>query len=446
MGVCKRPHSNPLSSMSIRSAFIRTSAVALLALGACNDASMPASAPKSPMPPGAIGTIVGTINGDSMTATFTPVVGGPSRSGDVISPAIYGNQGVTVTVKGTVLSQTFYPPDSVVWQVRINLRNLLTNAIGTNYAGSTPLDSAGVFAFFLSNPTITLPAGCGCTVSIDNPAGVGNFTTPGQHYFWYNSIPTAVQGAPGTDTTANEIWIFKANKSIAHAFIFVLMVDAMWAPPGETSWTVMYNGLTDSLPFTLAEPRWKGAHFQNIVGNPRATVTWSPTGLVIASSNNNRDTAVTRHDSLGTLPAVMDVTLNQTAAGNARVAAVFGFVEPGGAGRRYMVAGLKGKTLGFAVMDSTTGIWTDTLATLPFDNTKPHTIRIRKIVVPSPQAELCLDGNIAVILPYASFPVTPARLNGESAFFGLQGRGGGASVTYTSVTYTIGNDGGGCLP
>jgi hypothetical protein len=37
-------------------------------------------------------------------------------------------------------------------------------------------------------------------------------------------------------------------------------------------------------------------------------------------------------------------------------------------------------------------------------------------------------------------------MNNMSVFFGIQGRGGaGLNVLYKSITYVIGNDGGGCL-
>jgi hypothetical protein len=429
--------------MSTRFAFIWAGAVTLLAAGGCNEASTPSAPPMPPVPPGAVGVIVGKISGDSISATFTPAGSDMSANG-ALSPAIYGSQGVNVTVTGVVDSQVFYAPDSTKWFTHVRLRNLLTNKIGTNYAGATPKDSAGVFAFFLQNPQITLPAGCGCTVTISNPAGVENFTTPGQSYFWYNSIPTAVQGLPGSDTTANAVWIFKANKSIAHAFIFVLEVSAMWPPPAENTWTVKYDGTTDSLPFSKAEPRWAPNHFQNAhIGT--AAVTWTATGLDFTSAANNRDTIMTRFDSLGTGSAYMDVIVNVQTGANNRVAAVFGFVEPLGGNRKYVAAALTKNRLTFGQMDSTTGNWS-VLGLGAFTATGEDTIRIRKISGTTPQVQICLNGNVALNLNATALIPTSSRMNNMSVFFGIQGRGGaGLNVLYKSITYVIGNDGGGCL-
>jgi hypothetical protein len=430
--------------MTTRSAFFWAGAITLLAASGCNEASTPSSPPPiPPVPPGALGVIVGRISGDTITASFTPA-GNSMYANGTLSPAIYGNQGVTVTVTGVVDSQVFYAPDSTKWFTHVKLRNLLTNKIGTNYAGATPLDSSGVFAFFLQNPQITLPAGCGCTVTMSNAAGVENFTAPGQSYFWYNSIPTAVQGAPGTDTTASTVWIFKANKSIAHAFIFVLEVSTMWPPPAEATWTVKYDGTTDSLPFSKAEPRWKPNHFQNAhVGT--AVVTWNATGLDFTSAANNRDTIMTRFDSLGTGSAYMDVIVNVQTGANNRVAAVFGFVEPGGSNRKYVAAALTKNKLSFGQMDSTTGTWTQ-LGLGSFTATGQDTIRIRKISGTTPQVQICLNGNVALNLNANQLIPTSSRMAGMSVFFGIQGRAGsGLNVLYKSINYVIGNDGGGCL-
>jgi hypothetical protein len=60
--------------------------------------------------------------------------------------------------------------------------------------------------------------------------------------------------------------------------------------------------------------------------------------------------------------------------------------------------------------------------------------------------QICLNGNVALNLNATALIPTSSRMNNMSVFFGIQGRGGaGLNVLYKSITYVIGNDGGGCL-
>jgi hypothetical protein len=422
-----------------RSALFPVLALSLLALSACSDSDSAMLSAPPPPPFRPLGTIFGRVEGSKVTMDFVPAGGLVTTSGNV-SPAIYGSGG-TVAIAGVVDSQPVYVVgDSTKWFIKVHMRNLLTNKIGTNYPG-TPTDSAGVFLFFTSNPAISLPAGCGCTVTIKNPAGVGNFTAPTQSYYWYNSIPTAVQGSPGTDTTANQVWVFKANKAIAHAFFFTLEVSAMWPPPAEGTWSVAYNGLTDSLPLTLAEPRWRGGHFR---GGGGATVTWSASGLLMAANGNTRDTVMFRRDSLGTMAAYMDVTFTINSGAPGRTVAAFGFSEPVGGGRKLFAVEATANRISFGQI-SAGGVWSQLGLTSTSLSAGPHVVRLRKVAGAVPQMEICLDGTLAIIRAYANLQTAPALLTGISEFFAVQGRNGGASVTYTSVAYTVGSDASGCL-
>jgi hypothetical protein len=438
--------------MSTHSAVIRTSAVALLVVVGCQDAGHVASAPPKPpvSPSRASGMLVGHIEGSTMTATYSPVGVTPSFSG-AASPELYGNQGTTINVKGKVISQVTNPvTHTTLWHVSISLHNLLTYPIGANYSQLTaaPLDTMGVFAYFKVNPVVTLPAGCHCNVTVVNAMGSKNFDAPSQKYFWYRASPRKAGAPLGTDSTAWADWQFQSTPSgvsftdTAHAFTFVLMISAAWPPTLETSgsWTVNYDGTNDSLPNTQAEPRWRPGHFQ---GNAGSTVTWSAGGLVFVSNAANRDTVLSRQDSLGPMSAEMDVSVNVTAGGNNRIAAVFGFIEPSG-GKQFTV-GVTGNKLMFDTIATSTfggqtkGVWSLLTGSTTIGANGAHLIRIRKIG--TTRMEMCVDHGTPQTRTYAQLQGTTALLGGMTTFFGIQGRNlgaGGASVTYTSVVYTIG--------
>ena len=301
--------------MLSRSPLMFGAAFALLAISACSEDPAPSVAPQIPMPPGTLGTLVGTIDGTDLTATFTPN-GAITSDGRAVSPAIYGNQGTTVTVFGKVDSVKNFGANSDSFYVRVALRNLLTHAIGTNYQKAAPPDTLGVFAFFPNppgSPVVTKPSPCvGCTATVSKAMGTANFVGSTEKYYWYRNIPTAKQPSPGTDTTRNNPqWVFITNGTgVTHvrAFTFVVMISAAWPPPSESQWTVNYVGTIDSEPDLRAEPRWKRVNYRMQLGGE----VWTVLGLVLAGQNQNSDNWVTRQDSLGPMSAAMDVTVRLT--------------------------------------------------------------------------------------------------------------------------------------
>ena len=411
---------------------------------ACSDRAV--SAPPPPNVPGKpVGMLIGTVNGDSLSSTFFPA-SGDLTTAEGLSAAIYGGT-TTVNVFGT--NTVFKVQGGVrIWTFNVAMRNLLSYAIGSNYTSAAPLDTSGVFIFFTQTPVVTAPNPCsGCAVNVTNYMGTRNFTAPGQQYFWYRSRPTAMQGTIGTDTTADDAWTFQTTSFTApdtvHSFTFVLLVSAMWPPPNETSWQVVYDGLKDSLPEKAAEPIWQA---QSLQGNP-ARETWSPlSGVSINAQNKQKDLDFTRRDSLGDMSAYMDVSTAVTQGTSGELASVFGFVEP--AGGRALMVGVTPSTVQFAAIDS---LGTDA----SFNQWFPLTgsgivaasglVNYRLLKYARDSVVLCANGARVLELPYASFqPVSSNLPAGISTFFGAQSISKKAIGVFTFVSYTIGTFGTGC--
>ena len=433
--------------MPKRFALIPLTALALLALAACQDGQF--SAPKTSPPggpSGVLGMLQGTVDGNTMTTTFIPLGNSPAVDGN-FSPAIYGNQGSTVSVSGVVDSLHDVANVSRTWFLHVRIRNLLGYPIGSNWNAAASPDTTGVFVFFSSLPVVTLPSPCsGCTVNVNNPAGSANFTVPGQKYFWYKNRPTAVQGSPGTDTTDYIVWQFKTTSftapDTAHAFTFVLLVSAEWPPPNETTWSTKYDGTNDSLPDTQAEPRWR--KFAALFAPTLGSEVWTAgTELVLTAGNNSTSIYQDRRDSLGLMSAVMDAKVRVPTVAAGEIQAVFGVAEPLLAGGRQAFIGVASDRVSFVNFSDFTGQWSANGGTFALDGTTYHSYRLRKIGTAS--AALCVDGvATGLTRTYAQLQGTTFTFFLSSTAFGMDGRVGGAESRWTSVLYTIGSDGGGC--
>jgi hypothetical protein len=406
-----------------------------------------------PLPPGTLGTLVGTVDGTDLTATFTPS-GATTSDGRAISPAIYGNQGVTVTVFGKVDSVKNFGANSDSFYVRVALRNLLAFPIGTNYKAVSPPDTLGVFAFFPNppvSPVVTKPSPCvGCTATVANANGTANFIGLNEKYFWYRSKPTAKQPSPGTDTTRNTPqWVFigkGTGSTRVTAFTFRVELSAAWPPPNENQWTVNYVGTNDSLPDTKAEPRWKRVNYRTTLG----TESWTAAGLVLNAQNRNDDNFLTRHDSLGPMSAEMDVKVQLTKNFPGLVQGVFGLVE-GPAPAKMIAVAVMSDGVGWADTTVGTAIWVQNVGAPIAVNmlTAAHTIHLRKYGQDS--AVACVDGVRLVKrlwnsdVPLPRLQPTAGRLNAVTTFFGIQGSIAGAvASTWTSAVFTLGSSAAPC--
>jgi hypothetical protein len=409
-------------------------AAAVAAALACSDA--PAVAPTHPpMPPGArIGSLVGTVDDATGTVTFTPLAASANSYG-ATDPAIYGNQNVTISVHSTSFSiDSVTTPGTKVWSIGVGLRNLLAYPIGSNQNATPPADSTGIYVFFSTLPIVTLPSGCGCTVTVTNGMGTAAFTSPTpQPYFWYRNRLKKAGTAGGLDTTINNpVWKF-TGQSTVHAFTFVVLISSAWPPPFQTQWVVSYNGTTDSLIDTQAEPRWPLDGFTG--GGSEA---WSPSGLALTAAAGT-DVYPIRNDSLSaTGSAIFDAALKVSNANNGVPESFFGFFVP----KVYLV-GVAQDKVGFLTLTGPPYIWVFTGPTYTFpaaNGTALHSYRLRKFAGDS--VVLCVDG--ARVLGATAASLGGSGVVGAIEAFGTAGQSGSAAATWTFASYTIGSAGSGC--
>lgn len=424
-----------IPQLFIRRRSIRFLAAATLAAAlACHD--VPAVAPTHPStPPGTpSGTVVGTVDDATGTVTFTPLATSASSDG-AADPAIYGSQNTTINVHSTSFSiDSVTTPGTKVWSIGVGLRNLLAYPVGSNQNATAAADSTGVFVFFSTLPIVTLPSGCGCSVTVKNAMGAASFTTPApQPYFWYANRLKKAGTAGGTDSTVNNpVWKF-TGQSTVHAFTFVLLISAAWPPPNETQWVVSYNGTTDSLIDTKASPPWKLDGFTG--GGSEA---WSASGLALTAPAG-KDLYPIRNDSLSaTGSAIFDATLSLSNANNGVPESFFGFFVP----KVYLVGVAKDK-VGFLTLTGPPYVWAFTGPTYSFpgpNGTTPHSYRLRKFAADS--VVLCVDG--ARVLAATAASLGGSGVNGAIEAFGTAGQSGPAAATWTFASYTIGSAGTGC--
>jgi hypothetical protein len=441
--------------MKLRSAPIAFAVFALLAATACNDGLTPVNPPGHPAP---LGIIRGTVSGDSMTAEFIPF-GSMGGSNSAVSPSIYGGPS-TIAVSGTFVNFTF-GVGTRTWTFNVHMRNLLSYPIGSNYASSNPAppDTSGVFVGFTTQPFISQSTPCsGCTITVSNYGGLANFTSPSQPYFWYKSRPTAVQGAPGTDTTSNVQWKFTGTfkplpGDTVHGFTFALMVNAAWSPPNDTTVAFAYDATIDSLPDQFAKPRYKPPFAQlknlTVVGSE----TWNPgVDLLLTANANNKAIYLGRDDSTDqSKRSAVELTarLQNAIGGNpVPLQAVFGLTVPGATGRQALV-GIYQDHIAFVSLNVNNGQWSDIPGTIwptfpvTFDGTISHRYRIRKFGVLD--YHLCVDGTEQVAVTPGQLDLTTADFAKTTVVFGALGDNNGTvNVHVTGFQYFLGTDGGGC--
>ena len=253
--------------------------------------------------------------------------------------------------------------------------------------------------------------------------------------------PWRYHGSDQTDSSSKH-WTFTstptAGTDTAHAFTFVLLVNAAWPPGNDTSWSVNYNGTRDSLTQTQAEPRWKGVNFLSQPGSE----TWAPTGLTVSAGNANQEFYLKRNDFLGSDSAEMDAEVQITHQSNSEIQGVFGLVE-GPSPLKQVAVDIAPTRVGFVDFQPGTNDWVFVGTTFNVNMVAAkHILRIRK----NGQTDviLCVDGAAQLIRPYSGAPlplqVTDAKFNAITTFFGsIGGNGGAANTNWTSVIYVLGN-------
>jgi hypothetical protein len=435
-------------SLSNRS-MLRTTLVAALVIagGACSDQSITSSVKPAPVPPtvnaNQAGMLRGTVREDGTVVleSLDPSiqVGDSNASG-----AIYGNQNVTakVTTSGFALTNN---GTTKTWTFKLAVHNLLPYAVGSVDGGSaTPYDTVGMFVFFPSAPTVVSPTACGCTVTIANTQGSGNFTAPNQPYYWYHDL-LAAKGLAGDSTKNNPTWTFSAPSRV-NSFRFFVILSSPW-PRGkqtqDTAWSVAYNPSSDSLPDVNASPRWK-----RIGLNYGGSYSSASSGLTMNVNHFNGgggggdDMFFFRSDNLGRAEnAYIESRLTLSNSGGSKPVMILALADS----VKFVGLGIGNGKIGFATFNQTSLTWEWTAgATLTMTTNVAHTYRVGKFGATT--ATVYIDGiekfSAANSLLPDNFMPTYSLLVGPqaahlSSFFGPTAQDASAKVVVSYVNYAI---------
>jgi hypothetical protein len=217
---------------------------------ACAEAPTGASAPSTPIgpAPSSVVSLRGTVDLDRGTLEFAPV--GPNTLPG-FAPAIYGDQGVNMRLYNSPVALDS-STSTWRWTANVGVRNMRSHPIGDEEASGAPVDTMGVFVFFVQEPVVAQPC-AGCFARIANFHGTMSFDAPQRKYFhWADRLGEI--GSPLGDTTRERrTWTFETSAGV-RAFSFTVLVSAAWPAPYENRWRIEYTA--DVLPSTSA-PAWK---------------------------------------------------------------------------------------------------------------------------------------------------------------------------------------------
>jgi hypothetical protein len=381
-----------------------------------------------------LGTMRATVDVVAGTMTFEPITTHGSLGGaNVISAAIYGNQGVTVRIYNSpvVTAPSATNPAKKTFTANVGIRNLLSYPVGDEEAGATPADTMGLDVFMGTGPTVTATSSeCAvtCSVTVKNADGARAFNAPNQLYWHYHDRLGAA--GSGTDTThARKVWSFEADTQVTN-FSFSVVVNAPWPAPFETRWKIDFPA--DSAPESAAASIW-----QQVVAGAGGTVTvGSPSaGMMTVTTNKKAAQAFARYDSLAsTTSAYMEVRAKRNDGASTKPEeVVFGLADD----TKFIAIGMTASRVGFL-----TSAYIYSGTTYAVNATAFHTYQIRKFGADSVQ--LLIDGTRVGSRTYASLPNTAAGA-GSAFFFGGPGaifdapkNVADVSMTWDYVTYEIG--------
>lgn len=416
----------------------------IIAASACSEPSITSSAKPAPEPPSVnanqVGMLRGTVREDGtiLLENVDPSI----QVGDTnTSGAIYGNQNVTakVTTSGFNLTDD---GTNKTWTFKLAVHNLLPFPVGSiDGATATPYDTVGMFVFFPSAPTVVSPSACGCTVSVFNTQGTGNFTAPNQPYYWYHDL-LAASGSPGDSTTNIPTWTFKAPSRV-NSFRFFVILSSPW-PRGlqsqDTTWSISYNPSADSLPDVNASPRWKriGLNFGGTYTSAASALTMN----VSHHGNNSDDIFFFRSDNLSRSEnAYIESRLTIASAGGSKPVMILALADS----VKFVGLGIGNGKIGFATFNLSTLTWEWSAgATLPMSTSVTHTYRVGKFN--STIATVYVDGvelfSAANSLLTTNFmPSFTAAVGAQAAhlsvFFGPTAQDANAKVVVNYVNYAI---------
>jgi hypothetical protein len=430
---------SPLHRLSLRTALMTT---LIITAGACSDQSITSSAtPVAPPAPTAnnVGMLRGTVREDGTVVleSLDPSiqVGDSNASG-----AIYGNQNVTakVTASNFVLTNV---GGFKTWTFKLAVHNLLNFPVGAlDGATSTPADTVGIYVFFPTAPSVVSPANSGASITLLNTQGTASFSGINQKYYWYHDR-LAAKGLAGDSTKDNPTWTFRAPSSV-NSFRFTVLLSAPW-PRGmqsqDTTWSVAYSPLADSLPDVNASPRWKriGVNYggSEIVGSNGLTMSVSH-----SAHGDPEDMFFYRSDNLNRSEnAYIESRLSVTTT-SSNPAMILALVDS----VKFVGLGIANGKIGLATFDPNSLKWTWASATHTVTTSQPHTYRIGKFGAAS--FAVYVDGALSFsandnTLPANFLPLYTSYVGNQvsklSTFFGPTGQDANTSVNVLSLNYAF---------
>ncbi len=424
---------SPLNARSRRT-MVMLSVAALVSIGCADErhATAPATLPIA-TPSMELGEMRATVDVAAGTMTFERIASHGSLGGaNVISAAIYGNQGVTVRIFNSpvVTAPSATNPAKKTFTANVGIRNLLAYPVGDEQAGAAPTDTIGLDVFLGSGPTVTAtssPCSPACTVTVKGADGAQAFNAPNQQYWHYRDRLGAA--GSGTDTTrVRKVWTFEADSQVTN-FSFSVTINAPWPAPYETRWKVNYAA--DSAPESTSSTTWRqiisGAGGVITLGSPSA-------GMMTITTIRKVTQAFTRYDSLASAAsAYMEVRMRRNDASTKPEEVVFGMADAA----KFITIGVTGSRVGFLTSTYAFSGTSYAVTTSSF-----HAYQIRKFGADSVQ--LLVDGTRIASRTYASLPNTAAGA-GSAFFFGGPGaifdgakNVADQSTTWDYVIYEIG--------
>lgn len=441
-----------LNRHSLRAALVMTF---VIAAGACSDQSITSSDKPVQEPtvnPSQAGMLRGTVREDG-TIYFESLDPSIQVGDNGVSGAIYGNQNVTARV-----SISAYHMDSnattKTWTLKLAVHNLLNFPVGSVDGSAAPYDTVGMFVFFPSTPRILTPVPCpSCgTISILNTQGTSNFTAPGQPYYYYHDR-LAAKGQAGDSTRSNPTWTFSGSHNIK-SFSFFVILSAPWprgVAGGDTTWSVFYNPVVDSLPDVNAKPLWKTIGLSNSAAEllsagtlqldaNHATNHNSPLCIFFRICTPD-DKFFFRSDNLNrTENAYMESKFSLPTSAGGNPVMILGLADS----VKFVGLGVGNGKVGFATFNTSSNKWLWYGATFSVTTTGTHTYRIGKFGADS--ATFYVDGVAKltaanVVIPANFMPTysgsVPAQATKLSSMFGITAQDADANATISYVTYAF---------
>ena len=208
--------------------------------------STPVVVPSSP--PSSVVALTGTVDLDRGTLEFAPMA--PSSLAG-FSPAIYGDQNVNIRLYNSPVALDS-STSTWRWTANVGIRNMRPHYIGDEENSVAPIDTMGVFVFFVQEPILGQPC-AGCFARIANYQGAMSFDAPNRKFFYWPERLNPMGSPLGDTTRVRRSWTFETSAGV-RSFSFNVLVDAAWPSPYETRWKVEYTA--DALPGSLGAP-WK---------------------------------------------------------------------------------------------------------------------------------------------------------------------------------------------